>query len=177
MRWLLPLVFIFTLVFGAPYGALLLYAIMGPWTATATQHDGSVTNMAFGQNLPRPEWVPVIAGASIVQASKLTSMEAPSGFNSLEIATRASLDEIKRFYTEQLSAAGFAVEDLGLMTLNPATAHFLGVDGTLVGKRAATDDLIYVHIRSPEGLIPSRLLQISWVKMSEYPRHAEAGKL
>jgi len=97
------------------------------------------------------------------------------GFHSLDIATRASLDEVKRFYTDALSRAGFAVDDLDIAPLNPATAAYLGIDGTLSGKRATTDDMITVQIRTPEGLIPSRLLQIHWMKISEYPQHAAAA--
>ena len=50
----------------------------------------------------------------------------------------------------------------------------LGIDGTISAKRAATDDFIYVQIRTPDGLIPSRMLQIHWAKISEYPQHAAA---
>jgi hypothetical protein len=39
----------------------------------------------------------------------------------------ASLDDVKRFYAERLTASSFAVADLGLMTLNPATARMLGI--------------------------------------------------
>ena len=172
---LLGFLLVVTLVFGASHASAIVYALMGPWTAVGIEQDGSQTHMAFGQNLPRPEWVPVYPGASIVQASKLTSARAPSGFHSLEIATRASLDEVKRFYTDALTAAGFAVADLGIAPLNPATAALLGIDGTLSGERKATDDRITVQVRTPDGLIPSRLLQIHWQKISEYPQHAQAA--
>ena len=177
MRWLLPFLLAVTLIFGASHASAIIYALMGPWSAVGIEQDGSQTQMAFGQNLPRPEWVPVYPGASVVQASKLTSARAPSGFHSLELSTRASLDEVKRFYTDQLTAAGFAVDDLGIAPLNPATAAYLGIDGTLDGKRVATDDHITIQIRSAEGLIPSRLLQIQWQKISEYPQHAAATPL
>ena len=173
MRWLWPFLVVVMLVYGASYASAIVGAMMGPWSATAIEQDGSATNIAFGQNLPRPEWVPVYPNASVVQGSKVTAAHAPSGFHGLELATRASLDEVKRFYTERLTASGFAVADLGLTTLNPATARMLGMDGTISGKRAATDDLIYIQIRTPDGLIPSRMLQIRWAKISEYPRHAE----
>jgi hypothetical protein len=163
-----------TLVFGASYASAILFSFMGPFSAVGIEQDGSQTHMAFGQNLARPEWVPVYPGASIVQASKVTAARSPSGFHSLEVATRASLDEVKRFYTEQLTASGFTVTDLGIAPLNPATARMLGMDGTISAKRAATDDFIYVQIRTPDGLIPSRMLQIRWAKISEYPQHAAA---
>jgi len=55
------------------------------------------------------------------------------------------------------------------MGLNPPTAALLGIDGMLSAKRHSTDDAIDVQIRTPEGLIPSRLLQIRWRKISETP--------
>jgi len=163
-----------TLVFGASYASAILFSIMGPWSAVGIEQDGSATHIAFGQNLPRPAWVPVYPGATIVQASKVTAVRAPSGFHALELSTRASLDEVKRFYTDALSAAGFAVGDLGIAPLNPATAAWLGIAGTLAGKREATDDAITVQIRTADGLFPSRLLQIHWYRISEYPQHAAA---
>ena len=96
-------------------------------------------------------------------------MQHPAGFHGLDLGTRASLDEVKRFYTDQLTAAGFEVSDLGLMGLNPPTAAMLGVDGMLSAKRASTDDAIDIQIRTPDGLIPSRLLQIHWRKISATP--------
>jgi hypothetical protein len=167
MRRLLPLLVIITILFGASYASAVLYRLMGPFTAIAIERDGNQTHMEFGVHLPRPEWVPVYPGATVVQASKLTSLRAPSGFHSLELATRASLEEVKRFYTRELIAAGFEVEDHGIAPLNPLTAAYLGMAGTLSGRRAATDDLIDIQIRAPDGLIASRLLQIHWRKSSE----------
>ena len=169
MRRLFPFLVIIALVFGASYASTIIYRVMGPWSATAVEQDGNLTHMQFGSDLPRPEWVPLYPGAWVVTGSRLTSVRHPSGFHSLDIGTRASLDEVKRFYTEQLTAAGFEVSDLGLMGLNPPTAALLGIDGMLSAKRHATDDAIDVQIRTPDGPIPSRLLQIHWRKISETP--------
>jgi len=169
MRRLFPFLVIIALVFGASYASTIIYRVMGPWSATAVEQDGNLTHMQFGSDLPRPVWVPLYPGAWVVTGSRLTSVRHPSGFHSLDIGTRASLEEVKRFYTEQLTAAGFEVSDLGLMGLNPPTAALLGIDGMLSAKRHATDDAIDVQIRTPDGLIPSRLLQIHWRKISETP--------
>jgi hypothetical protein len=173
-HWLFPLVLVATLVFGASYAAAIITRVMGPWTATAVEQDGSLTHMQFGPGLTRPEWVPVYPGAWVAQASRSVSVKAPSGFHSLELGTRASLEEVKRFYTAALTAAGFEVADLGLMSLNPLTAEYLGIAGALTATRAATDDRIDIQIRTPDGLIPSRLLQIHWRKISEFPDRATA---
>ncbi len=169
MRRLFALVFFVALMFGAAYAVAIINRVTGPWSATAVEHDGSLTHMQFGPGLPRPEWVPSYPGGWEVQSSKLVSVQAPSGVHTLAIATRASLDEVKRFYTEALTGAGFEVEDLGIAPLNPLTAAYLGIAGSLTAKRVATDDQIDIQIRTPEGLIPSRLLQIHWRKISETP--------
>lgn len=168
----IPFLVVLTIVLGASYSSTLIHAFMGPWSATAVEHDGSLTQMQFGQNLPRPSWVPVYPGGWVVQAATVTSASMPSGFHSLDLGTRASLDEVKRFYTAELTASGFVVEDLGLMSLNPATAAMLGVAGALSAKRSETDDQIDVQIRTSDGLFPSRMLQIRWRKISEAPAHA-----
>jgi hypothetical protein len=164
------------LVFGVSYAAALLFRVMGPWTAVAIQADGSPVHMAFGPDLPRPDWVPVYPGATVVQASRLTSSTTPSGFHSLDLATRASLEDVKRFYTERLTASGFAIVDNGLGPLNPLTAAWLGIAGSLSGRRVATDDQIEIVIGTPNGLIPSRPLQLHWRKISE-SAVAVAGRL
>jgi len=81
-----------------------------------------------------------------------------------------SAEEVRDFYQAHLLAAGFAVDDLGLQGLNPATAAYLGMEGTLVGKRLATDDVLTIQIRDEEGILfRSRLLQLNWRKLSEWP--------
>jgi hypothetical protein len=157
------------LVFGATQASALLFWIMGPWTAVGIEHDGSATQMAFGQNLPRPAWVPVYPGATIVQSSFLTSAQMPSGFGTLQLGTRGGLDDVRRFYLDRLAAEGFGVTDRGIAPLNPATAAFLGIAGSLAASRPDTDDQVDVMIRTPDGLLPSRLVEIHWRKISESP--------
>ena len=172
MRWLFPFLFVVALIFGGSYAATIMTHILGPWSSTAVEHDGSLSHMQFAPDLPRPGWVPVYPDATVVQAARITSLKAPSGAHSLDLATRASLDEVKRFYTERLTASGFEVSDLGTYSLNPATAAMLGIAGALSALRVATDDQIDIQIRTPDGLIPSRMLQIRWRKISEFPAAA-----
>lgn len=170
MRWFLfPLLLAVAFTFGGSYASALITRMIGPWASTGIHQDGSTSHAVFDVNLARPEWLPVIPGATVVQAAKITSAQAPSGFHSLDLATRASVDDVKRFYTEKLSASGFDVEDMGLLSLNPMTARFLGIAGALSAKRAATDDRFDMQIRTAEGIVPSRMLQIHWRKISETP--------
>ena len=157
-------------LFGSPYAALVLNRVMGPWTASAIEQDGSVTQMSFNQDLPPPDYVPVFPGASVVQASRVVSQQFPSGVGFVELAVHGSADEVRDFYRSRLEASGFAVDDLGTQGLNPATATYLGVAGTLAGKRPGTDDVVVVQIRTEEGIVlRSRLVQLSWRKLSEWP--------
>ena len=130
--------------------------------------------MAFGQNLARPEWVPVYPARRSCRRARSPPARAPSGFHSLDLSTRASLDEVKRFYTERSRARALRSTDLGIAPLNPATARLLGMAGTISAKRAATDDFITSRSAPPDGLFPSRMLQIHWCRISEYPQHAAA---
>jgi hypothetical protein len=51
-------------------------------------------------------------------------------------------------------------------------AHAELIAGAVSAKRTETDDQIDIQIRTPDGLIPSRVLQIRWRKISETPVHA-----
>src|SRR5262249_31669406 len=79
--------------FGTAWGGALLNAAMGPWTAWGLNHDGTTTHMAFGQNLPRPDFIVLYPGAYVVQGSLLTSSAMPSGVGKLDIGTRAGFGE------------------------------------------------------------------------------------
>src|SRR5262245_27992647 len=103
------LLLIVALMFGVSQASALLFALMGPWTAVGILQDGTTTHMAFGQNLPRPGWIPVYPGATIVQTSLVRSPQLPSGVGTLQIGTRAGLDDVRQFYREELTAAGFDV--------------------------------------------------------------------
>ena len=170
MRRSLLILVLVALVFGAPYAAAMMYRAIGPWRTVAVERDGSRTRMEFDQNLPRPDFLPVYPGATIVQASQVTAVAAPGGFFALDLAARASLDDVRHFYTAALAAHGFAVRDVGTWPLNAAAARLLGMDDTLIARRATTDDQVDVQIRTPEGLIPARMIQIHWRKISELPR-------
>jgi hypothetical protein len=160
------------LIVGAPRVVTLLNWLMGPGSGTGIEADGSVTTMEFGQSLPPVDWVPVLPGSTVVASSQITSKQHPQGFFILVLSSRASLEEVQRFYTERLSASGFTVSDYGIGTLTPAGADYLGLAGQLVGERPATNDKISIQIRTPEGVIlPRRLIQIGWWKLSAAPDH------
>jgi hypothetical protein len=111
-----------------------------------------------------------VSRSAVVQSSRVVSQAAPSGVGFIELAVHGSAEAVRDFYQARLAAAGFTVDDLGLQGLNAATAAYLGLAGTLVGKRASTDDVLTIQIRDEEGiLLRSSLLQLSWRKLSEWP--------
>ena len=168
-RFLFSLILI-AVLFGSPYAAWLLNRVMGPWSAGLGERDGSVSQLHFDPSMPPADFVPVFPGASVVQSSRLVSKDAPSGVGFLELAVHGSAEEVRGFYKARLAAGGFTVDDLGTQGLNAAAAAYLGVAGTLVGKRPSTDDVLTIQIRDEEGvLLRSRLLQLSWRKLSEWP--------
>src|SRR5690242_8794091 len=111
LRLILIAAVLITLAVGAPYAGLLLNRATGPWSATGIERDGSVTRMSFGRDLPRPEWIFMPPGASIVQATQVTNEAQGRDVGMLELASRLSPAEIKSFYQERLSHADFAVVD------------------------------------------------------------------
>jgi len=72
MRFLIQLLVVVALIFGVSHASAIIFWAMGSWSAVGFEQDGSQTHMQFGENLPRPEWVPFYPGASIVTGSKLT---------------------------------------------------------------------------------------------------------
>jgi len=111
-RFLFALVLL-AFLFGSPYAALLLNQIMGPWSATGIEQDGSISQFTFDPNLSAPDFVPVFPGASVVQSSRVISKAAPSGVGFLELAVHGSAEEVRDFYQTRLAAVGFTVDDLG----------------------------------------------------------------
>jgi hypothetical protein len=165
--WILLLV---GLLFGSPYAAMMLFNAMGPWESTAIHTDGSLTHMRFDAGMRPPDFVPLFPGAQIVQSGRIVSEATPSGIGFLDLAARGSADEVRDFYIARLRAAGFEARELDTPGLNPMTAAYLGLAGSVIGKRPATDDVITVQIRTEEGIfVASRLLQINWRKISEWP--------
>lgn len=162
-------------VLGTPYAAMLLNRAMGPWSATGIERDGSTTYMEFGDTVPRPDWVPIPPDASIVQSSFVRNSKDTTGVGILELASQASLDDLKRFYIDRLKTAGFTVQDLGTGTLNAAAASYLGVASMLVATREATGDQININIRMPEGILATRLIQMNWRNLAASHSRLEAG--
>jgi len=154
-------------VFGSAWAGALLNAAMGPWTAVGVNQDGTTTHMAFGQNLARPDFIVLYPDSFVVQGSVLTSARMPSGASRVEIGTRADFAEVRDFYLARLAEAGFDVVDRGIAPLSPLTAAYLGIAGSLAATRASTDDFVSVVIRTPDGIIASRLVELSWGKISE----------
>jgi len=173
-RFFLALLAIVVL-FGSGYGAVVLNWAMGPWEATGIEQDGSLTHMRFDPAMPPADFVPLFPGAQVIQSTRVMTKDAPSGVGMLDLSVHGSADAVRDFYRARLEATGFTVSELVVPNLNAATAAVLGLDGGLIAKRTATDDILTLQIRTEEGLlVRSRALQLIWRKMSEWP--APAGQ-
>lgn len=165
--WILLLV---AFLFGSPYAAMTLFSAMGPSDAVMIEQDGKVWHLRDDANMATPDFVPIFPGSRVVQAGRMTTATAPGGIGHLDLAARGSPEEVREFYIQRLRGAGFDARDHEVPGLNPLTTAYLGLAGSVIGKRPASDDIIMVQIRTEEGwFVPSRLLQISWRKISELP--------
>src|SRR5215472_10210520 len=120
-RFVFWLIVVAILSVGTPVVAMLLDMSMGSWTATAIEHDGTVTKIAFDRNLKRPDWVGIPSGASIVQASHVMNAGQSRDVYLMSLSTRAQLSDVRDFYRDRLSRAGFVVSDIGTGPMNART--------------------------------------------------------
>ena len=162
----------FLLLIGVMFGSPALDIVIG-WslgTHTVVYDSGRVGEYTAitGPAAPLPAWVPILPHAVITHASQVTS-GMPDGVGMVDLATRASLDDIKNFYTRSLTDLGFVVRDDGFGILTPEGAEFFGLAGTLFAERPGTSDEDYkyvaVQIRTEDGwLVRSRSLMVQWRK-------------
>jgi hypothetical protein len=161
------------LVVGSPYAALAVYRMMGPWSAVGYEADGTTTFTRFDHTIKPPAFVPLYPGAHVVQASLSHGGPVPGGFGLINLAVRAPAENVRGHFRDHLRAAGFEVVDWGVQGLTPGAAAFLGHAGMMIGKRPATDDVVVMQIGTESGWIwPSRNVQLSWRKLSDWPQHA-----
>jgi hypothetical protein len=155
------------LVAGYPYAALILNRVIGTSTVVFGEHDGTQRSLIMGPDAPRPDWLPMLPRAVVIQAGHWLPSPGREIAGDVELLTHKGVDEIKSFYLPQLRAAGFEVRDIGYGgSLNTATAAYLGIANTLMGYRRDTGLTITVTTRTADGFIlPSRLVQIHWQKL------------
>ena len=162
----------FLLLIGVIFGSSALDIIIGRSLGTHTivvdAGMASEYTAITGPDAPRPAWVPILPQAVITDAWQVIS-GMPDGVGIVHLATRASLDDIKSFYTRSLTDLGFRVRDDGYGILTPEGAEFFGLAGTLIAERPDTSDQDYkyvaVQIRTEDGwLVRSRSLTVQWRK-------------
>jgi hypothetical protein len=82
----------------------------------------------------------------------------------MSLSTHESLADIRGFYRDHLSHAGFVVTDVGTGPMNARTAAYLGVADILAATRVASGESIAVTIHVPEGLFATTLVELKWGK-------------
>jgi hypothetical protein len=172
-RFFFTLLVLTALLAGYPYAALILNRVIGTNTVVFVEHDGINRSLILGPHAPRPDWLPILPRALVVQAGHWLPSPGREIAGDVELLTHKDVEEVKRFYLDQLTAAGFEMHDIGFGTLNAPIAAYLGIDNMLEGYRRDSKLGIAVTIRSPGGLIlSSRLVQIHWQTRAEV---AQAG--
>ena len=175
---ILTLILIVVFALGSPYAALFLGWLNGTGQASGIEHDGSVTLISYGRDLPRPVWIFVPPGARIAQASHVSNETQQRDVGMLEFATDQSVPEVRSFYEERLSREGFTVVDEGTRPLDARTAEYLGVADNLVATRAGSGDRVNISIQTPEGVLQTRLVRLAWYKITpEGVSHAAPGAI
>ncbi len=166
-RILIGLLLAIAVVAGSPYAALAIGSIMGTSTVTFTDYDGSQQTLTSGRDAPQPDWLPEMPGAYILSGARWApSVRALDGGGGDRL-THADVAKIRSFYKRELEQRGFIVEDKGLGVLDPGSAAFLGIAGTLRAERGETGHEVTIHIRTQSGLIlRPRTLQIQWTQLS-----------
>ncbi len=164
--WLIILVI---LALGTPVVAMLMDRIQGAWSATGIEHDGSVTTIVSDRNLQRPDWAATPDGASIVSASHVVNARQHRDVYLMSLSTRAAVADVRSFYRDRLSRAGFVVTDLGTGPMNARTAAFLGVADILSASRTANGDQVSITINTPEGIFATRLVELRWGRFDSAP--------
>src|SRR5262245_51883122 len=103
-RFLLALLLAVTVVAGYPYAGLILGRIIGTSTVTFNEHDGVQRTMIMGPDAPRPAWLPILPRATVVQAAHWLPSPDREVAGSVELLTHKGVDEIKRYYLDELRA-------------------------------------------------------------------------
>ncbi len=138
---------------------------LGPFTAQAVHHDGTVSTMYSDVTMPLPPWLTLPPGARIAAATTTHFNNTPDTGGTVDFVVPMDVDALKRFFTTTLTQQGFAVQDKGLGPIDARTAAAIGVSGELGATRARTGELVRIVLREEEGwLRKSRQVQLGWQK-------------
>jgi hypothetical protein len=82
----------------------------------------------------------------------------------IELLTHSSVETLKRYYGDVLSAQGFTVVDYRFAGLNPLTEAYLGIAATLVAqdKTRRLEAIVHLETASAFSLFGARLVKIEW---------------
>src|SRR5918911_5645202 len=107
VRIFLALVLGLAVAAGYPYAALILNRMIGTSTVVFAERDGLDRRLILGPDAPRPDWLPLFPGSLVVQAGHWLPSPGREIAGDLELVSHADLEDIKQFYLDALSAAGF----------------------------------------------------------------------
>ena len=158
-----------------PYAGFIVGYISGTHPVTLSDGRGTSRTAIIGRDAPQPGWIPQLPGAKATGGSRLVATAGRSESGTIELlASGSSVDEIKGFYTRQLSARGFLVKDIGTAGLTPAGARSISLDSVLSAVRRQSGDELRINISGEKGwVLRARPVQLVWqqhrpIKMSQY---------
>jgi hypothetical protein len=148
----------------APYTVSRYLAfIMGPWSGSARQHDGTTSYMTFDVTMKPPAWLTLPPNALVASSTRTSLSNSRDTHGSLQCVAPMGLPALKDFFTRSLSAQGFTVVDEGLGPLDAKTATILGVSGNMSARRAKTGETVNIKFREEEGFFrKAQQMQIYW---------------
>lgn len=153
------------LAWDSPYGAWLIHRLLGTFATEYVGAGGTPVAMVIGQDVPRPDWLPLPDDGLVVTASKSGPEFPRLETGTFDYVTALSRNAVASHYEAYLGAHGFEVIDDGLGPLNPATARYLAIAGGLHARDTKEGREVRISIREPQGwLFPHRFVQIVWAR-------------
>jgi hypothetical protein len=149
------------LAWDSPYGAWLIHRMLGSFATEYIGVAGTPVAMIIGQDVPRPEWLPMTDDGLVVTASKSDPDFPRLETGTFDYVTALSRDAVASHYAAHLGAQGFEVASDGVGPLNPATARYLAIAGMLRARDPKAGREVRISIREPQRwLFPHRFVQI-----------------
>lgn len=152
-------------VLDSPFGAWVIYRLLGTSTVSYVSSTGMPAVMVLGPNAPQPDWA-VLAPDGLYITGARSGPDAPRlETGSFDYVSWSDPAWLRDFYRKTLEGDGFVVTDEGTGPLNSATAQFLGIADMLTALDDATGREIRINIRTAQGWVfPGRYVQIVWAR-------------
>lgn len=153
------------LAFDGPYGAWIVYRLLGTTTVSYVDGYGVPVTMIMGPDAPQPDWLKLPENGLMISGARSGPQPPRLETGSFDFATPDGRAEVTKYFEKLLTSHGFSMTDEGLGPLSPAGARLLGVAGSLIARNDEKGLEARITIRAAEGWIfPDRYVQIVWAR-------------